>query len=139
MTFAWGFVIYLYLPDGPHNARMLTEYEKVVAVWRISRNQTGLKHYKTVPAQVKEALLDAKVWLLFGMAICYGILNGGVANFLSAIIKGFGYDALKTSLMQTPVGAFELVMVIAFGYLSKQPNMLGVTIFSENTLFFLPI
>ncbi|KAH8690122.1 MFS transporter [Talaromyces proteolyticus] len=129
LTFAWGFVIYLYLPDGPHNAKMLTEYERVVAVWRISRNQTGLKHFKTVPEQIKEALLDEKAWLLFLMAICYGILNGGVTNFLSAIIKGFGYDALRTSLLQTPVGAFELVMVIAFGYLSKLPNMVGATIF----------
>ncbi|KAJ5676038.1 MFS transporter [Penicillium macrosclerotiorum] len=128
MTMAWGFVIYLYLPDGPHNAKMLTEYERVVAVWRISRNQTGLKHPKIVPAQIKEALLDPRQWLLYLMAICYGILNGGVANFLAAIIKGFGYDALRTSLLQTPVGAFELVMVIAFGYLSKVPNMLGATI-----------
>ncbi|CAK7568367.1 MAG: hypothetical protein SEPTF4163_006355 [Sporothrix epigloea] len=128
MTFAWGFVIYFYLPDGPHNARMLTEYEKVVAVWRISQNQTGLKHNEIVPGQIKEALLDPKSWLLFLMAICLGILNGGTTNFLSAIIAGFGYSPLKTSLLQTPVGAFELVMVILLGYLSKVRNFLGMTI-----------
>ncbi|CAI6093136.1 unnamed protein product [Clonostachys chloroleuca] len=128
MTILWGFVIYAYLPDGPHNAKMLTEYERIVAVWRISRNQTGLKHKVIVPGQIKEAALDFKVWLLWLMAICYGILNGGVANFLSAIIKGFGYDALRTSLLQTPVGGLELVMVIAFGYLSRLPNMVGATI-----------
>lgn len=110
---------------------MLTEYERVVAVWRISRNQTGLKQPKIVPAQIKEALLDPRQWLLYLMAICYGILNGGVANFLAAIIKGFGYSPLRTSLLQTPVGALELVMVIAFGYLSKLPNMLGATIICE--------
>lgn len=132
MTFAWGFVIYFYLPDGPHNARMLTEYEKVVAVWRISQNQTGLKHNEIVPGQIKEALLDPKSWLLFLMAICLGILNGGTTNFLSAIIAGFGYSPLKTSLLQTPVGAFELVMVILLGYLSKVRNFLGMTIISES-------
>lgn len=131
MTFAWGFVVYFFLPDGPHNAKMLTEYERMVAVWRISRNQTGLKHPKIVPSQIREALLDPKQWLLYLMAICYGILNGGVANFLAAIVKGFGYSPLRTSLLQTPVGAFELVMVIAFGYLSKVPNMLGATIFCK--------
>ena len=110
---AWGFVIYAYLPDGPHNAKMLSEYERVVAVWRISRNQTGLKQPKIVPSQIKEALLDPRQLLLYLMAACYGILNGGVANFLAAIIKGFGYSALRTSLLQTPVGAFQLVMVIA--------------------------
>ncbi|KAL4867609.1 hypothetical protein BDV12DRAFT_186539 [Aspergillus spectabilis] len=128
MTIAWGFVIYLYLPDGPHNAKMLTEYERVVAVWRISHNQTGLKQPKIVPAQIKEALTDPKQWLLYLMAIVYGILNGGVANFLAAIIKGFGYSPLRTSLLQTPVGGIQVVMVIAFGYLSKLPNMLGATI-----------
>ncbi|KAJ5553191.1 MFS transporter [Penicillium frequentans] len=128
MTIAWGFVVYFYLPDGPHNVKMLTEYERVVAVWRISRNKTGLKHPKIVPSQIKEALLDPRQWLLYLMAICYGLLNGGVANFLAAIVEGFGYSPLRTSLLQTPVGAFELVMVISFGYLSKLPNMLGATI-----------
>lgn len=128
MTIAWGFVVYFYLPDGPHNVKMLTEYERVVAVWRISRNKTGLKHPKIVPSQIKEALLDPRQWLLYLMAICYGLLNGGVANFLAAIVEGFGYSPLRTSLLQTPVGAFELVMVILFGYLSKVPNMLGATI-----------
>ncbi|KAL3477193.1 major facilitator superfamily domain-containing protein [Aspergillus californicus] len=128
LTIAWGFVIYLYLPDGPHNAKMLTEYERVVAVWRISRNQTGLKQPKIVKSQIKEALLDPRQWLLYLMAICYGILNGGVANFLAAIIKGFGYSPLRTSLLQTPVGGIQVVMVIAFGYLSKVPNLLGATI-----------
>ncbi|CAK7271777.1 hypothetical protein SEPCBS119000_004777 [Sporothrix epigloea] len=128
MTFAWGFVIFLYLPDGPHNVKALSEYERVVAVWRISQNQTGLKHNKIVPGQIKEALLDPKSWLLFLIAVCVGMLNGGTTNFLSAIIAGFGYSPLKTSLLQTPVGAFELVLCIVFGYLSELPNFFGITI-----------
>ncbi|CAK7566769.1 MAG: hypothetical protein SEPTF4163_004721 [Sporothrix epigloea] len=128
MTFAWGIVIFLYLPDGPHNVKALSEYERVVAVWRISQNQTGLKHNVIVPSQIKEAMLDPKSWLLYLMAVCIGMLNGGTTNFLSAIISGFGYSPLKTSLLQTPVGAFELVMVILFGYLSEIRNFLGVTI-----------
>ncbi|KAJ5611395.1 MFS transporter [Penicillium lagena] len=128
LTCAWGFVILRYLPDGPHNARMLSEYERIVAVWRISHNQTGLKHSMIVPAHIKEALIDPKSILLYLMAICYGILNGGVTNFLSSIIKGFGFNPLQTSLLQTPGGAFEVAMVIIFGYLSQLPNMIGVTI-----------
>ncbi len=59
-----------------------------------------------------------------------GILNGGVTNFASALIKGFGFNALKTSLLQTPGGAFELVFVILLGYLATVKNMLGATIIS---------
>lgn len=43
MTAAWGLVVFFFLPDGPHSSRMLSEHERVVAVWRIARNQTGLK------------------------------------------------------------------------------------------------
>jgi len=62
------------------------------------------------------------------MAICYGLLNGGVANFLSAIIKGFGFSPLRTSLLQTLGSAFEVISVIILGYLSQLPKMLGITI-----------
>ncbi|KAF2167326.1 hypothetical protein M409DRAFT_53930 [Zasmidium cellare ATCC 36951] len=124
MSFLWGIVIVVYLPDGPHNAKMLTHYEKVVCVWRVSRNRIGLKSNGFKPTQIREALLDPKSWLLWLMAAAVGILNGGVANFASALIKGFGYDALLTSLMQTPGGAFEIVGCIMFGYLSKSNGWL---------------
>lgn len=131
MTFVWGFVIVLYLPDGPHNARMLTEYERMVAVWRVSKNQMGLKHHKLVPAQIKEALIDPKTYLLFLMGTCTGILNGAVTNFASALIKGFGFNALRTSLLQTPGGAFEVIGCIFFGFLATKKNMLSITIIRE--------
>lgn len=131
MTFLWGFVIIVYLPDGPHNARMLTEYERMVAVWRVSKNQMGIKHHTLVPAQIKEAMLDPKTWLVLLMGACTGILNGAVANFASAIIKGFGFDALKTTLLQTPGGAFELFGCMILGWVATKRNLLGATIIGE--------
>lgn len=111
--------ISLYLPDGPHNAKFLTDYEKIVAVWRVSRNRIGLKHKETKPYQIREAFLDIRVWLIWLMGASIGLLNGGVVNFASALIKGFGYDALQASLMQTPGGAFEIVGCLIFGYVSS--------------------
>lgn len=136
VTIAWGVVvrkapqthvshlthsiqIIIYLPDGPHNAKFLTDYEKVVAVWRVSRNRIGLKSNDFKWYQLREALTDPKSWLVWLMGAAVGILNGGVVNFTSALIKGFGYDALKASLMQTPGGAFEIVGCIMFGLLSR--------------------
>ena len=131
LTFAWGFVILLYLPDGPHNAKMLSEYERMVAVWRVSKNQMGIKHKALIPYHIKEAFLDGKTYLLLLMGICTGILNGGVANFASALIKGFGFSALRTSLLQTPGGAFELISCMAFGWIATRKNMLGLTVISK--------
>lgn len=133
MTFAWGVVILLYLPDGPHNAKMLTEYERMVAVWRVSKNQMGIKHRKVVPSQIKEAFLDGRTYLMLLMGACTGILNGGVANFASALIKGFGFDPLRTSLLQTPGGAFELLGCIGLGLIATRKNLLGITIIGEST------
>lgn len=128
MTFVWGFVIIIYLPDGPHNAKMLTEYERVVAVWRVSKNQMGIKEHRFNRAQMKEAFLDGRTYLLLAMGACTGILNGGVANFISSLIKGFGFSPLRTSLLQTPGGAFEVIGCVVFGWLSTKKNMLGFSI-----------
>jgi hypothetical protein len=131
MTFLWGFVIIYWLPDGPHNARMLTEHERMVAVWRVSKNQMGIKHHKIVWSQVREAFVDPKTYLVLLMGACTGILNGAVANFASAIIKGFGFSALRTTLLQTPGGAFEIIACQGLGFLATRHNMLGVTIICE--------
>jgi len=65
MTFAWGFVIFFYFPGGPHNAKMLSEYERVVAVWRISKNQTGLKHSKIIPKPSQRSIARPQVLAAF--------------------------------------------------------------------------
>ncbi|KAH8893595.1 MFS transporter [Thozetella sp. PMI_491] len=128
LTFAWGFVILAFLPDGPHDIRFFTEYERMVAVWRVSKNQMGIKKADIKPGQIREAFLDGRSWLIFMTGATMGILNGGVTNFMSAIIKGFNFDALKTSLLQAPGGAFEVVGCFALGYISQLPNMLGFSL-----------
>lgn len=129
---AWGVVISLYLPDGPDNGKMFTPYERIVAVWRISKNKTGYKNPRFLKHQIKEALLDPKTYLLLLMGASIGILNGGVANFGSALIKGFGFDALRTSLLQAPGGAFEIFGCIILGYLATVKNMMGATIIRKS-------
>ncbi|EXJ85329.1 hypothetical protein A1O1_05693 [Capronia coronata CBS 617.96] len=128
LTTAWAVVIILYLPDGPHNAKCLNEYERVVAVWRVSHNNSGVKHSKFLAYQVKEALWDSKTWILMVQAAAFGILNGGVSSFQTAIIKGFGFSALKTSLYTTPAGALEVVGVLFFGWLSTKKNCMGLAL-----------
>jgi hypothetical protein len=128
MTMVWGVVILLYLPDGPHNAKMLSDYERVVAVWRVSKNQMGIKHSQIKTSQIKEALLDGRCLLVCMIGMGVGIVNASITNFMSSIIKGLNFDSLKTSLMQAPGGAFEVVGCVTLGYLSRFKNMLGITI-----------
>lgn len=122
MTFAWGFVIFFYLPDGPHSGKIFSEYERVVLVWRVSQNKTGVKNTQFQWYQVREAATDPKIYIIFLSAIGFGVLNGSVVNFISQIIRGFGFDPLQSSLMQTPGGAFDIVACIVFGWLSGKKN-----------------
>ncbi|EME42648.1 hypothetical protein DOTSEDRAFT_73471 [Dothistroma septosporum NZE10] len=78
---------------------MLSDYEDVVAVWRTSRDRIGLKANEFRRYQVVKAFLDPKVWVVWLMGAAGDLLNGGVAKFTSALIKGFNYDALHASLM----------------------------------------
>lgn len=139
MTIAWGVVIALYLPDGSHNGKMFTEYERTVLVWRVTKNRTGVKHSNFQLYQVKEALLDPKTYLLLLIAACLGMLNGSVSNFGGTLVKGFGFDGLKASLLQALAGIFEMVMCIVFEYLAQVKNMMGATIISEGHHFLLSI
>ena len=127
MTILWGVVILLFLPDGPHKARILNDYDRIVAVWRISENRTGVQHRRFQMYQFKEALVDPKTYLLLLMGASYGILNGSVTNFMSALIKGFGFGGMRASLLQMPGGAVEIVGCILLGFVSTFRNMTGVT------------
>jgi MFS family permease len=111
VNFVWATVFLLLTPDSPTTAKFLTHKQRVVAVHRVSENMVGVKTKQYKPKQILEALTDAKVILLFLMGLASGIINGGVSNFASSLIKGFGFSGLNATLLQLPLGAFELVVV----------------------------
>ena len=75
------------MPDSAANAKFLNHKQKVVAVDRISKNMVGVKTKQYKPKQIWETLLDVKVWALVLIGMASGIINGGVSNFGSALIK----------------------------------------------------
>jgi len=125
MSVVSGVALFFLVPSSPIDARFLTHEEKVVAVWRISKNRTGVKHTKFLWYQVREAALDPKVWLIGLQAITLGVLNGSITNFMSAFLKSFGYDSAKATLYQMPTGAIQFVCNIVAGV---------VTSYVDNTL-----
>ncbi|KAG2417581.1 hypothetical protein HFD88_008800 [Aspergillus terreus] len=109
---AWGIVISVFLPDSPVTARNLSSREKRLAVERLRDNQTGVENKTLKPAQVWEAFLDWKVWVFLLLGLSGNIPNGGISNFGTLIIKGFGFSTLVTTLMQIPYGAFIALMIL---------------------------
>ncbi|KAL0258206.1 hypothetical protein SLS55_007379 [Diplodia seriata] len=115
LNFAWGLIFLWLMPDSPSAAKFLTHKEKVVAVHRIAENMMGVKNKHFSPRQALEATYDVKVWCLVLIGAACGIINGGVSNFASSLIKGFGFSGIYATLLQLPTGAIEFVVVPLVG------------------------
>ncbi|KAI1326583.1 putative MFS allantoate transporter [Xylariaceae sp. FL0255] len=116
----WGIVIFIFLPDSPVTAKTLSKAQKRMAVQRLRENQTGIenKHFKLY--QIKEAFLDIKMPLFFLLGVVGNIPNGGISNFGTLIIQGFGYSELITTLLQIPYGIFIALSVLTCVYLNDK-------------------
>src|SRR3569833_1258451 len=129
ISFVSGAFLVLIIPSSPNDARFLSHEEKVVAVWRVSVNRTGIKHTKFLWYQAREAATDPKVWCIGLQALCLGTLNGSISNFMSAFLKSFGYDSNRATEYQMPTGAIQFVCNIGAGiFTSRVPNTLVLTI-----------
>ncbi|OAA69495.1 allantoate transport protein [Cordyceps fumosorosea ARSEF 2679] len=116
LTFFFGLACFA-VPASPVTAWFLTPDERVVAVERLRAGQTGLRCARFKPAQVREALADSKVWLVFVMmAACY-TMNGAVSGFGPLIVSTFGWDSLHAILLQFPLAAICFVVILAVGHL----------------------
>ncbi|KAF2803334.1 allantoin permease [Mytilinidion resinicola] len=111
MNFVWSWVFLWFMPDSPSTAKFLTHKQRVIAIDRIAENMIGVKTKQFQPKQVVEALLDIKVHCLMLIGLACGVINGGVSNFSSALIKGFGFSGIYATLLQLPTGAFEFFFV----------------------------
>jgi MFS family permease len=66
LTFLFGLFCFV-MPNSPVSAWFLTEEERFAAVERLRHGQTGVRCTKFKFYQLKEAVLDVKVWLVFLM------------------------------------------------------------------------
>lgn len=115
---AWGIVLFILLPDSPVTARVLSTREKRIAVQRLRENQTGVENKEFKTYQVKEAFKDPKTYFFFAMGVVQNSPNGGISNFGTLIIQGFGFSTLVTALMQVPYGALIALSILSCVYLN---------------------
>jgi len=123
ITILFG-VICFAVPNSAVTAWFLTPEERVVAVERLRRGQTGVRCQKLKASQLREAILDVKIWLVaFMMAGAYTV-NGAVSGFGPLIVSTFGYTTLESILFQFPLGAVVFIFILLTGYLSSRiPNI----------------
>ncbi|KAI3483181.1 hypothetical protein L1887_53961 [Cichorium endivia] len=85
-------------PDTPAEQVVLNDR---LAALNVSASTSGVRQ-RWNGAQIKEALMDYKIYIFFLQAIAIYICNGGVTAFGAYIIKSFGYTSLRSIILQTP-------------------------------------
>ncbi|KOC08309.1 putative MFS allantoate transporter [Aspergillus flavus AF70] len=98
----WGILIVIFLPDSPVTTRYLSPREKRLTVERLRENQTGVENKTLKPAQIYEAFLDWKVWAFLLLGLSGNIPNGGISNFGTLILKGFGFSTCMLCNVSNP-------------------------------------
>jgi MFS family permease len=112
------------LPNSPATAWFLKPAERVVAVERLRKGATGVRCQKIKAYQLREALLDVKIYLVFVLMASAYTVNGAVSGFGPLIVSTFGWSTLGSILWQFPLGAICFVTILLSGYLSsKIPNI----------------
>ncbi|CAG8214496.1 unnamed protein product [Penicillium olsonii] len=119
LTFLFGLWCF-FLPSSPSNAWFLSPEERLIATERLRAGQTGIKNRGLKFSQIKEAVLDVKIWLVaITMASAYTV-NGAVSGFGPLIVSTFGYSSLESILFQFPLGALSGTGIVLTGWLSSR-------------------
>ncbi|EED23468.1 MFS transporter, putative [Talaromyces stipitatus ATCC 10500] len=118
-----------FLPNSPVDAWFLTPEERIAAVERLRAGQTGVKNKTFKVEQVKEAILDVKIWLVaITMAAAYTV-NGAVSGFGPLIVSTFGYSTLDSILFQFPLGGLSAFGITFTGWLcSRYRNIRAISL-----------
>ncbi|KAF4447957.1 allantoate permease [Fusarium albosuccineum] len=119
LTFIFGLWCFT-LPNSALNAWFLSPEERIVAVERLRSGHTGVKTNEIKPYQIREALVDVKVWLIALMMASAYTVNGAVSGFGPLIVSTFGFSTLESILFQFPLGAICAVGIPLSGWICSR-------------------
>jgi MFS transporter, ACS family, allantoate permease len=117
-TTIWSFVVFVFLPENPLDAKWLSDREKYMLVQRKAHDNTGLQSKVFKISQVWEAVLDPKTWLIWFAIIALQVPNGGLTTFNTLIIEGLGFSSRDTALLAMPPGLMSTASGIVLSYLA---------------------
>lgn len=124
ITVLFGGLLLWKLPDNILRAKGFSLEEKALLIGRARIGKTGILNRTLKWDQVWECLLDPQIWLLTLFVLVNEVINGGIANFGSLIIKGLVDDALLSVALGIPQGAFQCFWILSGTWLaSKYQNM----------------
>lgn len=115
-----GIIWIILMSEGPHNAKFLTEEERVVSVIRVACNMQGIKGHEWKNYQAWHVIKDPKTWFLVAFVFFSMLLNGGWTNFGSLVISGLGFGAFETLLVGLPSLVISAGSMVVWAYFSTR-------------------
>ncbi|WRT64798.1 uncharacterized protein IL334_001732 [Kwoniella shivajii] len=122
----WALVMGFLIPDSPHTAKWLTRREAVITMSRKRHDHHTVEKRQLKWDQVKETVLDVKIYLYFLLGFFANVPNGATSNFGTLVIKGFGFSTLNVTLLQIPYGTFIAVMILLAIYVNHKTHYLNI-------------
>ncbi|KAH7309192.1 major facilitator superfamily domain-containing protein [Stachybotrys elegans] len=125
ITVGCGLIFAMFMPEYPHNAKLLTPVERDYAVWRLEREAGAgeANEDTTALGGFKMAILDPKIW---AMVFCMGMAQcmGSSVNFFPSIVLTLGYDRITTMLLTAPPFILAAIVFYIISYISDRKNLM---------------
>jgi hypothetical protein len=115
--------VYWKLDNDVSSARFLTEHEREQAIERLRANQTGAGSREFKWSHVLEAALEPKTYLFVGMTLLLNVGASVTNTFGPLILSGLGYDKYRTSLLNMPFGALQLIVILLASYAAQKAKL----------------
>ncbi|WFD18138.1 hypothetical protein MCAP1_000350 [Malassezia caprae] len=129
VTMAFGVLCLFLMPSSPSTTKFLNEDQRRAAVYHIAANQSGIHDTSFKWYQVREALLDIRLYIYFLAFASLCIVNGGIYTFGNLIIQSFHYDDKQSALLSMTLGG-GMVVCIWLGllgfYLLKRQDIVTI-------------
>lgn len=120
VTILWSFVLFLALPENPMSTSRLSDREKMIAMARLERNNTGTIDKTFNRAQFFETFRDYKVWGGAFIILLTGVPSGALGTFGTIVINGFGFNHFESLALTCPIGAVTCLSILLTGYITRR-------------------
>lgn len=115
--------VYWKLDNDIPSARFLTPHERAQAIERLRANQTGTGNRQFKWHHVLETILEPKTYLWFAMALLLNVGASVTNTFGPLILSGFGFNSYRTSLLNIPFGAVQILVILLASYAAQRARL----------------
>ncbi|XMA08544.1 hypothetical protein WAI453_001335 [Rhynchosporium graminicola] len=122
LTVLVGIAFFFILPDSPLSAGFLSPEEKALHAEHLRANGQGIGSKIFKKEQFYEALTDPNTWLYAFWVFAANIPNSIATSFGNILVTGIGYTATESLLLVTPLGAYEVVVLIGLTWLARRSD-----------------